>query len=32
MQKDDLPNLKLAIKTSYKSVIVTIGCMAILFV
>ncbi|MBI3520046.1 MAG: MATE family efflux transporter [Bacteroidetes bacterium] len=30
--KNDLPNLKSAIKTSYKSVLVTMGCMALLFV
>ncbi len=30
--KNDLENLKLAIKTSYKSVLVTMGCMAILFI
>lgn len=30
--KDDLENLKLAIKTSYKSVLVTMGCMALLFI
>lgn len=30
--KDDLGNLKLAIKTSYKSVLVTMGCMALLFI
>lgn len=29
---NDLPNLKLAIKTSYKSVMVTMGFMALLFV
>lgn len=29
---NDLPNLKAAIKTSYKSVIVTMGIMAVLFV
>ena len=30
--KDDLGNLKLAIKTSYKSVLVTMGFMALLFI
>ncbi len=30
--KDDLENLKLAIKTAYKSVLVTMGCMALLFI
>lgn len=30
--KNDLANLKVAIKTSYKTVLITMGCMALIFV